>query len=240
METTHKQQGPNFWFAVALITLGVLFLLNNFDIINLGDLWDYWPLIFIAIGLSKLKSSDYHDKSSAVIFLLLGIVFLLTSLDILAWRDIWQFWPIMLIAMGISIILRRSHSEDSTRDISTEDRLDVVAVFSGHHKLVVSKNFQGGTVSTLFGGAKLDLGKAELAPGEQVLNVFCMFGGAELHLPKTWKVVIKGVPVFGGFDDARVAAPPEDENVDRQLVIKGYVIFGGLELKSSALEQTAV
>ena len=36
---------------LVVLALGVLFLLHNFDVLRLWDLWLYWPLILIAAGL---------------------------------------------------------------------------------------------------------------------------------------------------------------------------------------------
>lgn len=38
------------WGGAALILIGVVFLLANFDIVELDDLFRFWPLILIAVG----------------------------------------------------------------------------------------------------------------------------------------------------------------------------------------------
>ncbi|HZL68518.1 MAG TPA: DUF5668 domain-containing protein [Candidatus Limnocylindrales bacterium] len=40
--------------AVVLIGLGVLFLLNEMDVLNFDRLWRFWPLVLIAIGIRVL------------------------------------------------------------------------------------------------------------------------------------------------------------------------------------------
>jgi hypothetical protein len=40
--------------AVVLIALGVLFLLNEMDVLNFDRLWRFWPLVLIAIGIRVL------------------------------------------------------------------------------------------------------------------------------------------------------------------------------------------
>ena len=37
-----------------LLLLGVLFILDNFHMIDAGSLWDYWPLFIIGPGLSRV------------------------------------------------------------------------------------------------------------------------------------------------------------------------------------------
>ncbi|MFQ5753611.1 MAG: LiaI-LiaF-like domain-containing protein [bacterium] len=236
MEEKQDIKGPNFWLALGLIFIGVLFLLDNFDILDIGDLWQFWPLILIGIGILKLKSSHYQDRGSAITLLIIGVVFLLLNFDILDWGDIWQFWPVILILIGISIIYRRyawkSNSEKQNKTLS-EDRVDVVAIFGGNDKIITSDKFEGGNVTAIFGGANLDFGNAKLAAGENILNIFTMFGGTELYVPNDWHVIIKGFPIFGGFEDTRRKLPSEDLPKDKILVVKGLVIFGGLEIKTA-------
>ena len=107
MAEKHDIRGPNFWLAIILILIGVLFLLDNFYIIDIGDLWDFWPLLLIGIGILKLTSSRCQDRSSAITFISIGIIFLLLNFDFIDWGDIWQFWPVILILIGISIIYKR-------------------------------------------------------------------------------------------------------------------------------------
>ncbi|MFQ5677803.1 MAG: LiaI-LiaF-like domain-containing protein [bacterium] len=227
-----KARGPNFWTAVSLIFVGLLFLLNNFDLVDIDNFWKFWPLILILIGFAKLKSSDYRDKSSASVLLAIGTFFLLVNLDILDWDILWQLWPVILILIGLSIIFRRKahHSADGQY---SENRVDVVAIFGGNHKMVTSTRFEGGSVTAIFGGAKLDFRNAKLAEGENVVDVFSMFGGAEIRVPRDWHVQIRGVPIFGGFEDARHNVPSEEDPRDRSLVLKGIVLFGGLEIREA-------
>jgi hypothetical protein len=42
--------GSIFWGAV-LVVIGVLAILANFDVIRWEDLWDFWPVAVIAVGL---------------------------------------------------------------------------------------------------------------------------------------------------------------------------------------------
>jgi len=62
---------------------------------------------------------------------------------------------------------------------------------------------------------------------------FAMFGGAEIRIPEDWIVQIKGIPIFGGFEDGRRSIPAEEKTKDRTLIIKGFVMFGGLELRDA-------
>jgi hypothetical protein len=53
--------GSVFW-GIALIVLGGIFLLGNFDIINYDRIWDFWPVVVIVIGLKLIV--DYFAKKN--------------------------------------------------------------------------------------------------------------------------------------------------------------------------------
>ncbi len=232
-KTTVNRRGPNFWLALILIAVGTLFLLDNLNVFDIGDFWEFWPVILIAVGLSKLTGSNFQDKSSASVLIGIGVLFLLLNLDILYWDEIWQFWPLILILIGVSIIFKHKTQSESDGSKHSENRVDVVAIFGGNSKRITSDHFEGGNITALFGGAKLDFGGAKLAEGENVLDVFSMFGGTEIRIPEDWNVQIKGVPIFGGFEDGRRNIPAEKKTKDRVLIIKGFVVFGGLELQDA-------
>lgn len=234
MKNSPDMQSANVWLALGLILVGILFLLDNLDLFDLGDLWVFWPVIFIGVGMLRLKSSNYRDRTSASFFIGCGLLLLLLNLDILEWGTIWQFWPVILILVGLSIIYRRSRADsDNEGETSSENRIDVVAIFGGNEKKIASDNFKGGNITTICGGAKLDFEAAKLSKGKNVIDLFTVCGGVEMYVPNDWNVEIKGLPLFGGFEDSRRKVPSETTASDKTLTIKGLVIFGGLHIKNA-------
>ncbi|RMF62469.1 MAG: hypothetical protein D6743_12110, partial [Calditrichaeota bacterium] len=80
---------------------------------------------------------------------------------------------------------------------------------------------------------KLDFRQAKLSAGKNVLDVLALFGGTELLIPDDWRVVIKGLPLFGGFEDSRQKIADPDAPDDRTLLVTGLAMFGGLHIKSA-------
>ncbi|HEX9652727.1 MAG TPA: DUF5668 domain-containing protein [bacterium] len=236
MEYKRNFSGANFWLALSLIALGVLFLLDNMDIIDIGSVWQYWPVILIAIGVTRFTSSNYRERSSATFMIGIGVIFLLLNLDFLDWHTIWQFWPVILILIGLSIIYGRSRRPAETIAESSalsDDHVDAVAIFGGNERIITSQNFQGGSTTAIFGGTKLHFGRTKLSPGDNVLEVLTMFGGVELLIPDDWNVIIKCMPIFGGCEDSRRKLTAEEIAKNKNLVIKGLVLFGGIHIKSA-------
>jgi len=106
-----------------------------------------------------------------------------------------------------------------------------VAIFGGGEKIITSNNFRGGKLTAIFGGVDLILLNAQLAQGSHQLEVFAMFGGWTLRIPSNWHVKSEVVAIFGGVSDKRYIGPDTVKDNTRQLVIKGFVMFGGGEIK---------
>ncbi len=239
MRKTNSGKSANVWISIVLIAVGVLFLLQNFDIFYIGDFWEYWPLILIAIGISKLLHSNFKDIYSASVLIIIGVLLQLMILDFIDFSDVLQFWPVILIIIGIRIILNQRRTDGVSVEGEapagtglTENRVDAVALFGGREMHISTDQFEGGNVTALFGGTHLHFGSSRLAPGKHTLDIFAMFGGVEIYAPPDWNIVLKGLPIFGGFSDSRKKiAPPEETS--GSLIISGVVIFGGLEIKDA-------
>jgi hypothetical protein len=58
-----------------------------------------------------------------------------------------------------------------------------------------------------------------------------MFGGTKLIIPGNWQVKSEATSLFGGFTDKRHIKPDQLIS-DKVLLIKGVVLFGGVEIKN--------
>jgi predicted membrane protein len=111
-----------------------------------------------------------------------------------------------------------------------DDEIECVAVFGGVKRTVVSKNFKGGEIVAVFGGADIDLTHADIH-GVVKLEATNILGGTKLIVPPNWDVQSEMVAIFGGVEDKRRIQP---ELIDRnkRLVLYGTAFLGGLEIKS--------
>lgn len=108
--------------------------------------------------------------------------------------------------------------------------LDINSVFGGIKRFVVSKNFQGGAITTFMGGAEINLVQADISH-TILIDISNLFGGTKLIVPANWTVKNEVSAVFGGVEDKRnLAALVPDK--DKILLLKGICVFGGIELRS--------
>jgi len=229
--------------AVILIAIGALFLLSNLRIIPNTNWFDFWPVILIVIGASKLaEASRTGSYTGGAVLVGVGGLFLVSNLGLLpnGW-SVWDFWPVALIAVGIMLLvervawpsdLRRSWSGRFNMSDASETSGDVnlTAVFSGGKRSVVGEEFRGGVISAVFGGFELDLRQAFMTSNSAVLKIDVVFGGAEIKIPTTWCAVVKGTGVFGGYSDETLHPPSTPET--KRIVIKGGAVFGGVVVKN--------
>lgn len=113
---------------------------------------------------------------------------------------------------------------------SADDYLDAVSVFGGVKKTILSKNFRGGEIVNIFGGAELDFTQADIN-GRVVIDITQIFGGTKIIVPSNWQVVSDLAAVFAGIDDKRIRTTAGTDTT-KVLVLKGVSIFAGVDIRS--------
>ncbi len=232
----HKRSDKRLIVGIIILLAGVALLASNFGFLSY-EIRQYvfrWEMILIGIGLISILTSE--NKGFGFVLIAVGGIFYFKNvIDTNLQIDFWKlFWSFMLILMGLVIMFHhhKSHKKMHTFAKSSADVLDEVTVFGGSEKIINSDNFQGGKLTSIFGGQKLIFSKAKLSSGQNMLELFAIFGGFELVVPEDWDVKVKITPIFGGFVDKRFSRPSSDQKSDKELLIFGTVIFGGGELKS--------
>jgi len=232
-----KEQSKNFTVGILLIAFGGIFLAKNmglipYDIFHHIFRWYSW---LIAIGIIIL--AKHPGKVSGYALIAVGGFFMARDFDIIPYVEMRLLWPLILIGAGIYYLIQQQTKNlpNGEKPDGSMDFIDDTNVFSGGDVVIESDNFKGGRVSSMFGGGNYNLTKAKLAPNNNnVLDVFAMFGGSNFIVPADWNVRIEVTAIFGGFSDKRVISsqPLEVDGAKKELFIKGFVMFGGGEVKS--------
>lgn len=87
-------------FGLVLMLFGVLLLLENVDIIDIG--WRFWPLILVFIGFYKL--TEHGWRSGNGLWLIIIGLWLYGSLNRAFGLSFQDTWPILIIGWGVSIL----------------------------------------------------------------------------------------------------------------------------------------
>jgi len=230
-----------------LIGVGVLFFLNNLNIVPVHDVIRYWPAIFIAVGIVQLVDSAYAaGRVVGAIFVGVGAILLARNLGYLD-VPIHDLWPLILIGAGILMLLnrtvlwrgglyigaaRRRHFRRWREREYTPGMLNEYAVFGGGKRKVNTFDFKGGHVDAVFGGFEIDLRDTMMEGDSAVLEANAVFGGIEVRIPITWSAVVQGVGVFGAFQDETTQPNATLIPNPKRLIVKGGAVFGAVEVKN--------
>jgi hypothetical protein len=104
--------------------------------------------------------------------------------------------------------------------------------FGGHKEVVTSKDFKGGSISTTFGGAEVNLMNADSTDKTISLNMKVAFGGVELVVPSHWQVKNEISNTLGSVEDNRNIYTHGGGEEQTTLVLTGSCSFGSIEIKS--------
>jgi predicted membrane protein len=235
----------SIWTGIFILLIGVAALLKA-SMTNLPDWVFSWQTFLIALGFFIGIRHGFRGAAWFILMLIGGIsLFDHLNPDISLRRYI---WPMALIIIGVFFIFRprrrnwqhwaekkntgieESSSIPNEETWSNEDFVDSTSIFGGAKKNIISKNFKGGDLVNIFGGTDLDLTQADFT-GSAVIELTTIFGGTKLIIPSNWSIKSDAVIIFGGIEDKR-KMQTITENPEKTLILRGTVIFGGIEIKS--------
>lgn len=227
---------PQFVLGVMIIAVGVIFMLDNLEIIYAGNFLRYWPVILVVFGATKIaQARNMSGQIFGWIITAVGALMLLDRLDFIEFR-VWDWWPVILIIVGLNFLRgswnrKRSLAEHPFQDSATNSEAYIknMAMLSGVKRIITSKEFRGGELSAMMGGCEIDLRDAEMKGNEAVIDVNVIMGGIEMRVPMGWTVSVEATPIMGGVEDKTY--PPKDGPTKR-LVLTGTIIMGGVEIKN--------
>ena len=81
--------------------LGILFTLQNFGLLSLGDVQRFWPLLVVAVGLCRVF--ERSGRVEGLILLIVGGGVQLSNLGLFALpvHEVVRYWPLTVVAVGL-------------------------------------------------------------------------------------------------------------------------------------------
>lgn len=219
-----------------VILVGVGLLLDARGIMDFGDVFGtYWPLILVAVGVGMIASRPHH-LTGGVIVMVLGAAFLARNVGWFPDDLFRSAWPLAIILIGLLLLLPRVPRRRVQTGVpgppgSGPDTIRLSAYFAGAEEVVRSREFKGGKIDVAFGGAKVDLRGSELAAAGAQLEASAIFGGIEILVPTTWRVVVNARPILGGVENKTLPLAPTQTS-GPVLEINASAAFGGVTIKN--------
>ena len=231
---TPVRRGPTAQvvFGLMIVVLGILFTLDNLELIDARDYIRYWPAGLILVGLLKM----YHAKStghgwvSGLIFTGVGTWMLLNGILYFT-INVRDALPLVLVALGGYMVWRGFGGQRRAATPNDgQSSFSALAIMGGVARRSSSQAFVGADLTAVMGGCEIDLRQASIAPGgEATIDVFAFWGGIDIKVPQDWTVVTRAMPLMGGVEDKTRA--PQGAPLKR-LVLRGIVVMGGVAIKN--------
>lgn len=225
-------------FGIVLIIVGGLLFASKAG--YLIPKWIFsWPMILIAVGFAIGVSHRFRGTGW---LWPMGIgAFFLAERAFPEYFPREYFWPVFMVIAGLFLLFgpkgrgrwqqNSSYSntqepEQTATNTSGADKLDESTVFGNLRKFVISKNFRGGEVSTVFGSAEINLLQADFEhPPKLELNA--VFGSIRLIVPSHWQLKMENSAVLGGVEDKR---PQHSIYSDKIMYLEANAVFGGIQI----------
>lgn len=232
---SRRRASGGFVFGLVIIAIGTVMLLDTMGIVRARDFWDYAPLVLAAVGVSKIIEGQGRLAPSLLggILAMAGTFWFLDNIDVFRFNTHLIF-PVIVIGLGITFLLRALESPRfGHRDFATvrsDAQVNLWAVFGGSKRVISSTDFQSADLIAVFGGIELDLRPARIVE-RAVIDANAMFGGIEIRVPQNWIVEVRGMGIFGGYEDKTIHPPLDSPVPPPVLVVTGFAVFGGVSVQ---------
>lgn len=246
-DNNHIKNSGRVWSGFIIVIIGFAFLLNNMGL-NIPRWIFSWSNFLIALGVFIGVRRNFKG----IAWLILILIGAYNTLNNIPGLDL----DLSKYALGIGLVIvggflifrpkdtlaiRKKRKDKNKADfdfdeasgkktVNNNDVIDVMAVFGGSNQTVYSKNFQGGDITAVFGGADIVMTQADF-PETVSLDVTAVFGGIKLIVPQNWAIKSNVTALFGSVEDKRSHVMPVAE-MKKTLILDGTALFGGIEIKS--------
>jgi hypothetical protein len=181
---------------LCFVALGVLLLLERAGTVEMRQIVELWPLVLVIVGAAVVWQASRGGSASGIGGSAGGLI-----------------WIVVIGALVSHAYDRRTAADAA----AGAGGMNAFALMGGDRRTAEEGPFTGGAITTVLGGAHLDLRRATLEPGQTaILDVFTALGGAEIFVPPTWRVDVETTAVAGGVNVRRPSPdrPGSSEDAD--------------------------
>lgn len=238
-DTMMRRNTTSVLYGIIFLAAAVVIFGNSVGWWTVQNYDGWWTVFLIVPGLAGLISYGFNVASTCMVLVggwLLARAqgwFLPQMADSLVLVIIFLLIGLRLIFGGRVLRSSRKAPEAPVffNDVKgagdSSGTVNYSAVFGAVEVSNNSTALYGGTVSAIFGGAKLDLRNAVPVNGA-VIEANAIFGGVELYVPLQCRIRLEGVPFLGGAGCK--AQCPDDQSLPL-LTVRYTAVCGGVELK---------
>lgn len=103
-ESSYAARKQIMW-GLVLIAVGLIFLLDRMDLVDVRSLWHYWPLLIVAAGINQTigyPSAKEFSNGLWTVFIGLWLFAVFENFLGLTFRN---SWPLFLLMWGLQMVL---------------------------------------------------------------------------------------------------------------------------------------
>jgi hypothetical protein len=127
----------------------------------------------------------------------------------------------------------------ATPALGTAVRHDTsIAIMGGQDRKGVWEVGPTHTAFSMMGGVVIDLRQAVFASPEVVITANAVMGGIDIIVNAHTNVVVQGIGIMGGFDQARDRVPPELDGSSPLVRVRGVALMAGVTVVRKGMPGT--
>jgi hypothetical protein len=114
--TNQTASGTSFRWAqlgvgLLVLLIGLLTLLDRLDAIEFVNVFSFWPVIVIVVGLGKMFNEGGRCGRSGLTITLVGVWLLLNSLQLFGFHY-GDSWPLLIVGVGLAHLVQPDAPDD--------------------------------------------------------------------------------------------------------------------------------
>ncbi|MCB2203648.1 hypothetical protein KQI65_02785 [bacterium] len=228
-----QKSSSQSWLPAILIAVGAILLFGNLQLFSFGWVFEmvlnFWPLIVVAMGVSRIVSGKSKDFAGGLQLIAVG-VFL--QILVFGWLpgNLLSYWPYAMVILGLWLIFIQPKKKRLERT-RTDDRLQVSEILHDAHYTVESDSFEGGRLTAVLAHLDCDLTRCDASPVTMKLHAAIYGSAVTLFIPESWHVTLQMSSSMGEARDRRVLGNPPGVQHTEKLIISGSILAGKLELR---------
>ena len=102
--SSYRKRQQAAW-GLVLIVVGGVALLDRWYLLELYELWHYWPFVFVLFGINKMIGCERPQHLLSGASTVLFGLWLYASIEGLWGLSFFNSWPLLIIIWGVRIML---------------------------------------------------------------------------------------------------------------------------------------
>lgn len=101
---SYRQRKQMMW-GLVLIAVGVAFLLDRMDVLDIATLWHYWPLLLVVAGINQTVGYPSAREFTSGLWTVFIGLWLFAAFEGLLGLTFRNSWPLFILMWGLQLVL---------------------------------------------------------------------------------------------------------------------------------------